>query len=79
MKLIIAIIKPFKLGKIREALTPLGIQSVTATGVKGFGRQKGQSEIYRGTEYTINFVPKIKDAVNDELCEQTVEAIRHAA
>ena len=81
MKLIIAIIKPFKLDDVREALTPLGVQGMTATEVKGFGRQKGQSEIYRGAEYTINFVPKIKVeiAVNDDLCEQTVEAVQKAA
>ena len=81
MKLIMAIIKPFKLDDVREALTPLGVQGMTATEVKGFGRQKGQSEIYRGAEYTVNFVPKIKIeiAVNDELCEQTVEAVQKAA
>jgi nitrogen regulatory protein P-II 2 len=81
MKLIIAIIKPFKLDDVREALTALGVQGMTSTEVKGFGRQKGQTEIYRGAEYTVSFLPKIKVevAVNDDLCEQAVEAIQHAA
>jgi len=81
MKLIIAIIKPFKLDDVREALMALGVQGMTATEVKGFGRQKGQSEIYRGAEYTVSFLPKIKVevAVNDELVEHAVEAIQRAA
>ncbi|HLN25410.1 MAG TPA: P-II family nitrogen regulator, partial [Patescibacteria group bacterium] len=60
MKLVTAIIKPFKLDEVREALTEIGVQGLTVTEVKGFGRQKGQTEIYRGAEYTVNFVPKIK-------------------
>ena len=60
MKLIVAIIKPFKLDEVREALTPLGIQGLTVSEVKGFGRQKGQTEIYRGAEYIVNFLPKVK-------------------
>jgi nitrogen regulatory protein P-II 2 len=81
MKLIIAIIKPFKLDEVRDALTPLGVQGMTATEVKGFGRQKGQSEIYRGAEYTVSFLPKMKVeiAVEDALCEQVVEAIQRTA
>ena len=81
MKLIAAIIKPFKLDEVREALTDLGMQGLTATEVKGFGRQKGQTEIYRGAEYTVNFLPKVKIevAVDDAQCEAAVEAIRKAA
>jgi len=81
MKLIMAIIKPFKLDDVREALTSLGLQGMTVTEVKGFGRQKGQAEIYRGAEYTINFVPKVKIevAVPDELVEQAAEIIQRAA
>jgi len=81
MKLIMAIIKPFKLDDVREALTSLGLQGMTVTEVKGFGRQKGQAEIYRGAEYTVNFVPKVKIevAVPDELVEQAVETIQRAA
>jgi len=81
MKLIAAIVKPFKLDTVREALTELGLQGLTATEVKGFGRQKGQTEIYRGAEYTVNFLPKVKVevAVDDDLCEAAVEAIRRAA
>jgi nitrogen regulatory protein P-II 2 len=60
MKLIMAIIKPFKLDDVREALTPLGVQGLTVTEVKGFGRQKGQTEIYRGAEYHVSFLPKVK-------------------
>ena len=60
MKLVIAIIKPFKLDDVREALTPLGVQGLTVTEVKGFGRQKGQTEIYRGAEYHVSFLPKVK-------------------
>ncbi len=60
MKLVIAIVKPFKLDDVREALTPLGVQGLTVTEVKGFGRQKGQTEIYRGAEYRVQFVPKVK-------------------
>ena len=80
MKLIMAIIKPFKLDDVREALTPLGVQGLTVSEVKGFGRQKGQTEIYRGAEYHVNFLPKVKIevAVSDDLAEQVVEAIMKA-
>lgn len=81
MKLIMAIIKPFKLEDVREALTPLGVQGLTVSEVKGFGRQKGQTEIYRGAEYQVNFLPKVKIeiAVDDSLAEQVVETIQTAA
>ncbi len=81
MKLIIAIVKPFKLDEIREALTPLGIQGLTVSEVKGFGRQKGQTEIYRGAEYMVNFVPKVKMevAVKEDIADQVVEAIQNTA
>jgi nitrogen regulatory protein P-II 2 len=81
MKLIMAIIKPFKLDEVREALTPLGVQGLTVSEVKGFGRQKGQTEIYRGAEYHVNFLPKVKIEVviPDDLTEQVVEAITRAA
>jgi nitrogen regulatory protein P-II 2 len=78
MKFIIAVIKPFKLDEVREALTALGVQGLTVTEVKGFGRQKGQTEIYRGAEYSVSFLPKIKIelAVNDDLVEHAVETIQ---
>jgi len=81
MKLVMAIIKPFKLDEVREALTKLGIQGLTVSEVKGFGRQKGQTEIYRGAEYTVNLLPKVKIevAVGDELIERVVETIQKAA
>jgi len=81
MKLIMAIVKPFKLDEVRESLTALGIQGLTVSEVKGFGRQKGQTEIYRGAEYAVNFLPKVKVevAVPDDLTEQVVEAIQKAA
>lgn len=81
MKLITAIIKPFKLDDVREALAPLGVQGITVSEVKGFGRQKGQTEIYRGAEYRISFLPKIKVevAVSDALLDQVLEAILDAA
>ena len=81
MKLILAIIKPFKLDDVREALTPLGVQGLTVSEVKGFGRQKGQTEIYRGAEYHVNFIPKVKIevAVPADRVEQVVEAITKAA
>jgi len=81
MKLVMAIIKPFKLDEVREALTGLGIQGLTVSEVKGFGRQKGQTEIYRGAEYSVSFLPKVKVevAVTDELVEGVVEAIQKAA
>src|SRR5258708_28737209 len=81
MKLIMAIIKPFKLDEVRDALTPLGVQGLTVTEVKGFGRQKGQTEIYRGAEYQINYLPKVKleIAVSDDMVEGVMEAITKAA
>ncbi len=81
MKLVMAIIKPFKLDEVREALTSLGIQGLTVSEVKGFGRQKGQTEIYRGAEYSVSFLPKVKIevAVSDDQAEQVVEAIQKAA
>jgi nitrogen regulatory protein P-II 2 len=81
MKLIMAIIKPFKLDEVREALTPLGVQGLTVSEVKGFGRQKGQTEIYRGAEYHVSFLPKIKIevAVPATLSDQVIEAISRAA
>jgi nitrogen regulatory protein P-II 2 len=81
MKLITAIIKPFKLDDVREALTELGISGMTVTEVKGFGRQKGQTEIYRGAEYSTNMVPKVKveTACDDAIADRVVEAIQQAA
>jgi nitrogen regulatory protein P-II 2 len=81
MKLIMAIIKPFKLDDVREALTPLGVQGLTVSEVKGFGRQKGQTEIYRGAEYHVNFLPKVKIevVVTDDLTDQVIEAITKSA
>ena len=81
MKLVIAIVKPFKLDDVREALTPLGVQGLTVTEVKGFGRQKGQTEIYRGAEYHVSFLPKVKIevAVAAEHADAVVEAIARAA
>lgn len=81
MKLITAIIKPFKLDEVREALTGLDVTGMTITEVKGFGRQKGQTEIYRGAEYSTNMVPKLKVEVacNDDVAPRVVEAIQQAA
>ena len=81
MKLIMAIIKPFKLDAVREALTELGIQGLTVSEAKGFGRQKGQTEIYRGAEYVIDFVPKVRLdlVVEDGQVDSVVEAIQNAA
>ena len=81
MKLITAIIKPFKLDDVRQAVADIGVQGITATEVKGFGRQRGHTELYRGAEYSVDFVPKtkIEAAVSDELVEQAVEAILSAA
>ena len=81
MKLIIAIIKPFKLDEVKEALTAVGVEGMTVTEVKGFGRQKGHTEIYRGSEYTVDFLPKVKleIAVTDEDLRKAVDAINGAA
>jgi len=81
MKLVTAIIKPFKADDVREALSELGVSGMTLTEVKGFGRQKGHTELYRGAEYVIDFLPKVKleVAVSDELSDQVVEAICKAA
>ena len=81
MKLIIAVIKPFKLEEVKEALSGIGIAGLTVTEVKGFGRQKGHTEIYRGSEYTVDFLPKVKIeiAVGDELAARTIETIVKAA
>ena len=81
MKLVMAIIKPFKLDDVRDALTPLGVQGLTASEVKGFGRQKGQTEIYRGAEYHVSFLPKVKIevAVPEAMVDQVVEAITRSA
>lgn len=81
MKLVTAIVKPFKLDDVREALSDIGVQGVTVTEVKGVGRQKGHTELYRGAEYVVDFLPKIKleIAVGDDLLEQVIEAITDAA
>jgi len=81
MKLITAIIKPFKLDEVREALSAIGVQGITVTEVKGFGRQKGHTELYRGAEYVVDFLPKVKIevAVKAELLDQVIEAIEKSA
>lgn len=81
MKLVMAIIKPFKLDDVREALTGMGIEGLTVTEVKGFGRQKGQTEVYRGAEYAVSFLPKLKIevAVTSDIADKVVEAITTAA
>lgn len=81
MKMVMAVIKPFKLDDVREALTTLGVEGLTVTEVKGFGRQKGQTEIYRGAEYSVSFLPKVKIeiAIVDDLEDKVVEAIQDAA
>ena len=81
MKLITAVIKPFKLDDVREALSEVGAQGITVTEVKGFGRQKGHTELYRGAEYVVDFLPKIKIevGVTDDLTERVIEAISQAA
>ena len=81
MKLVTAIIKPFKLDDVREALSEIGVQGITVTEVKGFGRQKGHTELYRGAEYVVDFLPKVKleVAVTDGLLEQTLDAITKSA
>jgi nitrogen regulatory protein P-II 1 len=81
MKLVTAIIKPFKLDEVREALSGIGVQGITVTEVKGFGRQKGHTELYRGAEYVVDFLPKVKVEVvmEDALVERAIEAIQQAA
>jgi len=81
MKLITAVVKPFKLDDVREALSEIGVQGITVTEVKGFGRQKGHTELYRGAEYVVDFLPKVKIdvAVAEDLVEKVIEAITKAA
>ena len=81
MKLVTAIIKPFKLDEVREALSGMGVQGITVTEVKGFGRQKGHTELYRGAEYVVDFMPKVKieAAVNDDVVDRVIEAIESSA
>ena len=81
MKMVTAVIKPFKLDDVREALSSIGVQGITVSEVKGFGRQKGHTELYRGAEYVVDFLPKTKVevAVSDEMAEQTIEAISASA
>ena len=81
MKLVTAIIKPFKLDEVREALSAVGVSGVTVTEVKGFGRQKGHTELYRGAEYVVDFLPKVKieAAIKSEMLEQVIESIEKAA
>jgi nitrogen regulatory protein P-II 2 len=81
MKFVSAIIKPFKLDEVREALSNIGVQGITVTEVKGFGRQKGHTELYRGAEYVVDFLPKVKleVAIDDDLIDQVIEAIEKSA
>ena len=81
MKMVTAIVKPFKLDEVREALSAIGVQGVTVTEVKGFGRQKGHTELYRGAEYVVDFLPKVKieAAVDDSMVDRVIEAIESAA
>jgi nitrogen regulatory protein P-II 2 len=81
MKLVTAVIKPFKLDEVREALSAIGVQGITVTEVKGFGRQKGHTELYRGAEYVVDFLPKVKveAAIRDEMLDQVIEAIEKSA
>ena len=81
MKLVTAIIKPFKLDEVREALSAIGVQGITVTEVKGFGRQKGHTELYRGAEYVVDFLPKVKieAAISDDMLERVIEAVEKAA
>ena len=81
MKMVTAIVKPFKLDEVREALSGIGVQGITVTEVKGFGRQKGHTELYRGAEYVVDFLPKVKveAAIKTELLEQAIEAIEKSA
>ncbi len=81
MKLVVAVIKPFKLDEVREALSDIGVQGITVSEVKGFGRQKGHTELYRGAEYVVDFLPKVKleIAVSEDLVDRVIEAIESAA
>jgi nitrogen regulatory protein P-II 2 len=81
MKMVTAIIKPFKLDEVREALSAIGVQGITVTEVKGFGRQKGHTELYRGAEYVVDFLPKVKveAAIKDDQLDQVIEAIEKSA
>ena len=81
MKIVTAIIKPFKLDEVREALSAIGVQGITVTEVKGFGRQKGHTELYRGAEYVVDFLPKVKveAAIQDSMLDQVIEAIEKSA
>ena len=81
MKLVTAIIKPFKLDEVREALAAVGVQGITVTEVKGFGRQKGHTELYRGAEYVVDFLPKVKVevAIRDDMLDQVIETIEKSA
>jgi len=81
MKMIMAVIKPFKLDEVRDSLSAIGIEGMTITEVKGFGRQKGHAEIYRGAEYTVHFLPKVKIeiAVDDDMVENSIEVIKNTA
>ena len=81
MKLVTAVIKPFKLDEVREALSAIGVQGITVTEVKGFGRQKGHTELYRGAEYVVDFLPKVKveAAIQDSILDQVIEAIEKSA
>ena len=81
MKMVTAIVKPFKLDEVREALSAIGVQGVTVTEVKGFGRQKGHTELYRGAEYVVDFLPKVKieAAVDDSIVDRVIEAVETAA
>ena len=81
MKMVTAIVKPFKLDEVREALSAIGVQGVTVTEVKGFGRQKGHTELYRGAEYVVDFLPKVKieAAVDDSMVDRVIDAIESAA
>lgn len=81
MKLVSAVIKPFKLDEVREALSAIGVQGITVTEVKGFGRQKGHTELYRGAEYVVDFLPKVKieAAIKEDILDQVIEAIEKSA
>ena len=81
MKMVTAVVKPFKLDEVREALSAIGVQGITVTEVKGFGRQKGHTELYRGAEYVVDFLPKVKieAAIDDALLDRVIEAIEAAA